>query len=67
MVPAAGDYSSLIARDEVYQFTLHEAGATVSQDEQSAVCLPSVRDIILNGGHAEPVIGRAFARPGGFA
>jgi len=21
----------------------------------------------LNGGHAEPVIGRAFARPGGFA
>ena len=23
--------------------------------------------VILNGGHAEPVIGRAFARPVGFA
>ena len=23
--------------------------------------------MVLNGGHAEPVIGRAFARPGGFA
>src|SRR5882724_12710514 len=37
---------------------------------KGAVCaVPTIYcwTAILNGGHAEPVIGRAFARPGGFA
>ena len=32
-----------------------------------APCPPSMKSSFLSGGHAEPVIGRAFARPGGFA
>src|SRR4029450_9978650 len=32
-----------------------------------ATCPPSILDRDIHGGHAEPVIGRAFARPVGFA
>ena len=32
-----------------------------------APCPPSIRVFEVHGGHAEPVIGRAFARPVGFA
>jgi hypothetical protein len=32
-----------------------------------APCPPSIGSLVLNGGHAEFIIGRAFARPVGFA
>ena len=51
----------------------HFAG--VLQGGQTRACaVPTIsrrtssnQDVVLIGGHAEPVIGRAFARPGGFA
>src|SRR5882757_7337948 len=42
--------------------------AALPKDREGEV-IPTIYSwtAILNGGHAEPVIGRAFARPGGFA
>ena len=41
--------------------------SAVAQRAKAEACPPQSGSVNVDGGHAEPVIGRAFARPVGFA